>query len=114
MRDSAAQVIGSALLHVAAAKDGTTLFWACNSAGQPLACRWGNGDQPWRLTLPLEDCKTPNTELVLGASVDPWTYKQPMLTSTYRCGFSSLDVDMWNALPCLGGGSRGCIVSQIV
>jgi len=69
-------LLGSALVHVAAAKDGTTLLWACDRDGRPLATRWGGGDAPWRLALPLEDCETAG-ELVLGLSVDPWSYRTP-------------------------------------
>lgn len=85
VRDSSrsGQLLGSALLHVAAAKDGTTLFWAVDASGRPLGARWGAADPPWRLSLPLEGCETAG-ELVLGVSVDPWTYKQPLLASAYR------------------------------
>lgn len=48
-------MVGSALLFVAAAKDGSTLFWAADPRdGAPLAKRWGGCEGPWRLQLPLE------------------------------------------------------------
>lgn len=47
-------LLGSALLWVAASQDGSTLFWAYDRAGQPLAQRWGPSNKPWKVALPLE------------------------------------------------------------
>ncbi|PNH01649.1 hypothetical protein TSOC_012445, partial [Tetrabaena socialis] len=49
-------VLGGVSVHVAAAKDGTTLFWAAREGGAPVAVRWRRvpSDGPWRVTLPLE------------------------------------------------------------
>ncbi|GIL93084.1 hypothetical protein Vretifemale_20508 [Volvox reticuliferus] len=47
-------LLGSVRLHVAAARDGSTLFWAAGLGGEPVAVRWRPSDGPWRVTLPLE------------------------------------------------------------
>lgn len=48
------QVLGFVMLHVAAAKDGSTLFWTYEAGYQPVACRLGPTQPPWQVTLPLE------------------------------------------------------------
>ncbi|KXZ44635.1 hypothetical protein GPECTOR_64g129 [Gonium pectorale] len=47
-------VLGAVYVHVAAAKDGSSLFWAAREGGEPVAVRWRPSDGPWRVTLPLE------------------------------------------------------------
>lgn len=46
--------IGDVYLNLAAAKDATTLFWACQEGGRPISARWRPNAPPWRVTLPLE------------------------------------------------------------
>ena len=43
------KVLGFALLHAAATKDGCTLFWALGKGNAPLALRWQQGLGPWRV-----------------------------------------------------------------
>ena len=43
------KVLGLALLHAAATKDGGTLFWALGKGNAPLALRWQQGLGPWRV-----------------------------------------------------------------
>ncbi|GFR40402.1 hypothetical protein Agub_g954, partial [Astrephomene gubernaculifera] len=48
------ELLGSVMVHVAAAKDGSTLMWAAREGGEPVVVRWRPADGPWRVTLPLE------------------------------------------------------------
>jgi hypothetical protein len=53
--------LGTALLWVSAAPDGSTLFWGHSRSGEALARRWGPSDRPWRVSLPLEGGGRPHT-----------------------------------------------------
>lgn len=106
------RVVGTALLFVSAAKDGSTLFWAADpKTGAPLAKRWGGSEGPWKLQLPLEctaehEAAPPQkhkgadgVELVdvpsisvtpqgvsicLSLSADPWAYRGGLPTAMIR------------------------------
>lgn len=43
------RVLGFCMLHVAASKDGCSLFWALGRNGAPLALRWQPGLGPWKV-----------------------------------------------------------------
>ena len=43
------RLIGSAMIQIAAAKDGSTVFWTCGRDGEPLAHRWFQSDKPWQV-----------------------------------------------------------------
>ncbi|GAX84227.1 hypothetical protein CEUSTIGMA_g11650.t1 [Chlamydomonas eustigma] len=73
-------VLGFAMIHVAATKDGHTLFWALGKGGEPLALRWQPGLGPWRVTVPLEGCPScPRASITLQLSTDLWVCSQPYL-----------------------------------
>ncbi|KIY97382.1 hypothetical protein MNEG_10578, partial [Monoraphidium neglectum] len=77
--------LGTALLWVSAAPDGSTLFWGHSRSGEALARRWGPSDRPWRVSLPLEGEGVGRlAEVKLGVGVEPWTYKQPLVPTSYR------------------------------
>ncbi|GBF90558.1 hypothetical protein Rsub_03129 [Raphidocelis subcapitata] len=87
LRDLSAggRVLGSTLLWVSASMDGSTLFWGHQRNGEALARRWGPSDRPWRVSLPFEgDAVGGVAEVRLGVSVEPWTYKQPLVPAAYR------------------------------
>jgi hypothetical protein len=75
------QLLGSALLWVEAARDGTTLFWSHDRAGAPLATRWSPAAaKPWRLTLPLSPAAPAGVQglaVRLGVAVEPWVVYRP-------------------------------------
>lgn len=43
------RLLGRVMLHVAAARDGTTLMWAVGHDGGPVALRWQPAMGPWRV-----------------------------------------------------------------
>lgn len=42
-------IVGRVLVHVMAARDGSTLFWAVGQDKEPLAMRWQPAMGPWRV-----------------------------------------------------------------
>ncbi|KAG1680787.1 hypothetical protein FOA52_008120 [Chlamydomonas sp. UWO 241] len=73
---STPRLLGFAVLHVAASKEGSTLFWAVGRNNAPVALRWQQGLGPWRVTLPLEGCPSmPRASVTLQLSADPWVYQ---------------------------------------
>jgi hypothetical protein len=72
-------LLGRALVHAMATKDGCTLMWALGPGNTPLALRWQPAMGPWRVHVPLEGAATPNAAITLALSADPWAYQAAQL-----------------------------------
>ncbi len=75
-------VLGRALIHLMATKDGCTLMWALGPYREPLALRWQPAMGPWRVRL-------------LGSNL-PWAMLCSGLCSAL--GSTLLWVPLWSAL----------------
>lgn len=102
--------LGAAFLHVAAAKDGTTLMWAAVEGGRPVVTRWRPGDGPWRVTLPLEDPVTglpgPAPEAQIPGE-SPLSPLSPAAAAASASGISSSSGTSGSVKEGSGGGGGG-------
>ena len=88
------QVLGFAMLHMAASKDGCTLFWTLGRRAAPLAIRWQPGLGPWKVgrfvciagqPLYIPECILPTRIICINKpSSDPSAPSYPY--PTFVCG----------------------------